>query len=182
MQGRKFAEVLIPSALNDNFTYLAIENQQIGDVVLVEFGRQKIWSIVVEINDKPRLPDLELSKIKSILEIHSRIKLSIHDIKFIDSIASYNLASRGLIARSIIGILNTDKVKKDFANCQQNIDLKKFNLKNLSPFQQEIFLQIVKDLPSSSTSLIDGITGSGKTEIFFQLLPNYSNKILSLKF
>ncbi len=43
----KFAEVLIPSALNDNFTYLAIENQQIRDVVLVEFGRQKIWSIVV---------------------------------------------------------------------------------------------------------------------------------------
>lgn len=176
MQGRKFAEVLIPSALNDNFTYLAIENQQIGDVVLVEFGRQKIWAIVVEINDKPRLPDLELSKIKSILEIHSRIKLSINDIKFIDSIASYNLASRGLIARSIIGILNADKVKKDFANCQQNIDIAKFNLKNLSPFQQEIFLQIVKDLSSASTSLIDGITGSGKTEIFFAVIAEIFKK------
>ena len=49
---KKFAQIILPNALNDDFTYFALENQQIGDIVLVEFGRQKLWSVVISLHDE----------------------------------------------------------------------------------------------------------------------------------
>ena len=113
-----FAQILIPNALNDDFTYLADSKNNVGDVVLVEFVKQKIWGLIVKISYNFQ-HNFDKNKIKKILETHHLIKLSPQQLKFIEQIASYNLASRGLVLKSFIGILNSDKIKKEIQPLQQ---------------------------------------------------------------
>ena len=49
-------QVLLPLIFDKSFTYYADSNIKVGAVVEVEFGRQKIWGIVVEINVASKNP------------------------------------------------------------------------------------------------------------------------------
>ncbi|MBP7709991.1 MAG: primosomal protein N' [Rickettsiales bacterium] len=162
-----FAQVLLPLALDEPFSYLAEEPVECGDVVRVEFGRKEIWGVVVGTSKTP--PEkISENKIKKILEINSRLKLSENQLKFIETIASYNLGSRGLVLRAFIGILNSDKVKKIPEGLVQKVEPENFHLKKLLPKQQEVFDELRDKTPP--VSLLDGVTGSGKTEIYFALI------------
>ena len=122
-----FAQVLLPLALDEAFTYRAEEEIEIGDVVKVQFGRKEIWGVVVEI--KKSAPEkLAEAKIKKILAINSRVKFSKNQLKFIEVIATYNLASRGLVLRAFIGILNSDKTKKLSKGLEQKIEPEKYKV------------------------------------------------------
>ena len=170
---KKFAQVLLPLALNEDFTYKAAEDIEVGDVVLVEFGRKKIWGAVWKLENK-HCEKISAEKIKPILEKNLQLRLSKNDLKFIDAVASYNLATRGLVLRSFIGILNSDKVKKAPQKLIQKIAPEKFCLKKLLPDQQKIFDEF--QLAKPRISLIDGVTGSGKTEIYFAIIAEILRK------
>lgn len=162
-----FAQILLPLALDEPFTYLAESDVEIGDVVRVEFGRKQIWGVVWNLElEAPK--KIALEKIKKILEKNSRLKLTQNQLKFIEIIASYNLASRGLVLRAFIGILNSDKVKKISESKKQKIETEKFSLKKLSEKQQKICDDIEEK--QVVISLLDGVTGSGKTEIYFAII------------
>lgn len=165
-----FAQILLPLAFDRTFTYLAEKDVEIGDVVQVEFGRKKIWGVVMSL-DVEAATEIPAEKIKKILGKNSYLKLSRNHLQFIEAISSYNLAACGMVVRAFIGILNSDKTKKISARREQKIKTEKFFLKNLSHRQQEIadgLSALIKN--QSSVSLLDGITGSGKTEIYFALV------------
>lgn len=167
---QKFVQVLLPLAFNQSFTYLCqLETIAIGDVVQVEFCRKKIWGVVENIDDK-KPEKLDLNRIKFVEAVHQKIKLNHRHLKFINEISEYNLALRGLVLRSFINILNADKTKKEVQDWQQKIAIDKFNLKVLQPRQQQIFEEISQQINSNETFVLDGVTGSGKTEIFFALV------------
>ena len=187
-----FVQVLLPLALDEAFTYEAETDLECGDVVRVEFGKKQIWGVVVKklaleicqsaegkevFFDGKR--EFQISRIKKILEKNSRLKLTQNQLKFIEAIAVYNLASRGLVLRAFIGILNADKVKKIPQGLIQKINTEEFFLKKLSEKQQEISDELwnLSEQNQASVSLIDGATGSGKTEIYFALIA----KILAKK-
>ncbi len=162
-----FAQLLLPLALDELFTYNSEEHIDVGDVVLVEFGRQKIWGVVFSLSlEAPQ--NLAAEKIKKVLEKNTRLKFTTNQLKFIESLAAYNLASRGLVLRAFLGILNSDKVKKVPQSFVQKVVPEQFNLKKLLPKQQEIFDHLMVE--KSSVILLDGVTGSGKTEIYFALI------------
>jgi primosomal protein N' (replication factor Y) (superfamily II helicase) len=162
-----FAQVLLPLALDEPFTYLAKEPIKRGEIVRVEFGRKEIWGVVFGIT-KTAPEKISQSKIKEILEINSRLKLSENQLKFIETISSYNLGSKGLVLRAFIGILNSDKVKKLSQSLVQKVVPENFCLKKLLPKQQQVFDEL--SLQTSLVSLLDGVTGCGKTEIYFALI------------
>lgn len=168
---QKFFEILLPLAPDSTFTYAANFAVEIGDIVKVEFGRKKVWGLVFAQALSAEKRDFV---VKEILEIHPKLKLKKTDIDFICDIASYNLGSRGLILRSFIGILNSDKVKKEAQNFNQEINAEKFQLKKLLPLQQEIADEL--DLKNFSVALLDGVTGCGKTEIYFSKIAQILRK------
>lgn len=165
-------QVLLPLIFDKSFTYYADSDIKVGAVVEVEFGRQKIWGIIVEIN-VASTEEAPVYKIKDIINIHPDLFFTPQIIEFIEKIASYNLASRGMVLKSFLNIINSNKKRKkaiiaksdDFCNHQ-------IILKKLSDQQQKIAdkiseeINIDKPLPI----LLEGVTGSGKTEIYFKLI------------
>ena len=58
-----FAQVLLPLALNEPFSYLAEIKIECGDVVRVEFGKKQIWGVVFGLsNDAPENVKIEKSE------------------------------------------------------------------------------------------------------------------------
>ena len=171
---KKFVEMLLPLSLDIAFTYSSDEDVDVGDIAKVEFGKKELWGVVTKVLDGE--PDFDLKKVKEILEIHQDIKLSKTHLKFLTKLSEYNLATSGLVLRSMIGILNSNKTKKQPIPLAQKINIDDFKLKKLLPEQEEVFEEIYKN-EGSLVSLIDGVTGSGKTEIYFALIA----KILAKK-
>ena len=93
------------------------------------------------------------------------------------------LIALGVNAQFLNSTLNKtemNKVKKEVISLTQKINPKKFQLKTLQPAQYQIFEAINCKINSSQTFLLDGVTGSGKTEIYFaviaKILENYFNQ------
>ena len=167
-----FVQVLLPLALDEPFTYFAEKDVELGDVVQVEFGRKKIWGVVFGIGEGASAKSIDPAKIKSVIEKSSRFKFTEKQLELIKVISSYNLASKGLVLRAFIGILNSDKVKKEAVAKKQEVVKEKFQLKKLSEDQQKITNHLWQSIEQkqASISLLDGVTGSGKTEIYFALI------------
>lgn len=175
-----YLDILLPLPFDRAFTYKACGAViEVGDIVKVPFRKKELWGLVVAIADSATV---ESSKIKTIIAKHQTVNFDKKLIEFINRIASYNLAPQGLVLKAFIGILNSDKVKSEkLANksLEQKVDLKAIALKTLSAKQQEIFDQILSSSEAShpiNVSLIDAVTGSGKTEIYFALIAKMLQK------
>lgn len=178
----RYLNILLPIAFDEPFTYKTTDsNIKKGDIVLVEFRKNTLWGVVWGESDAK---NIKVEKIKEIKEKHEFLKLSEENIDFINRLSAYNLAKKGLVLRAFIGILNSDKIKKlKLSDEKQAVDFDKFNLKDLSTRQKEIADEILSS--DINVSLIDGVTGSGKTEIYFKIIAeilkkNHDGQILIL--
>lgn len=172
MHKRDLVSILLPLKISwtdaKDFTYFNDCNAKIGDIVEVEFGKKKLWSLLIK--TAATIPkDLSHDKIKPIIRIHECIKISENYIKFIEKFSTYNLIDSGLLLKSSISPLNSKIIQKKIEPYKQVIDPKIFDLKSLLPEQEDIFHKISNNL-DSNTILLDGVTGSGKTEVYFAII------------
>ena len=163
--------VLIPRIFNYPLTYRS-ENETLlkeGDFVIVPFGKSKEIGVIW---DKVQ-PTPKNVKIRSIEKKLEKISINKNLINFINWFSMYNLVSKGMVLKMCIGnksnLLKIEKKtsietikekKKFFLNKEQNKCLK-----NLQGYGSNF-----------NVSVLQGITGSGKTLVYFERIKEILNK------
>ncbi|UXX40292.1 MULTISPECIES: replication restart helicase PriA [unclassified Wolbachia] len=161
----KTVDVLLPLPIDQLFSY-AIEKDtetSIGDYVVVPFGRKRLIGIVWKYSGKS---DRELKCIEQKIELPSiRPKL----IEFAEWVAQYNVIPIGMLAKVIMGgVLKVNQIDKlVFTKQKQEISEIDYQL---SPEQQAARDKIISNLNEYSVTLLDGETGSGKTEVYLSVI------------
>ncbi|WP_406831484.1 replication restart helicase PriA [Wolbachia endosymbiont (group A) of Anomoia purmunda] len=166
-------DVLLPLPINQLFSYAIEENTEIllGDYVVVPFGKKRLIGIVWKYSDKS---NRELKFIEQKIDLPNiRPKL----IAFAEWVAQYNLIPIGMLAKVIMGgVLKVNHIDKLIC-VEQKQETSEISCQ-LSPEQQIASDKIISNLNKYSVTLLDGETGSGKTEVYLsviaQLIKNYT--------
>ncbi|WP_052264724.1 replication restart helicase PriA, partial [Wolbachia endosymbiont of Operophtera brumata] len=147
------------------FSYAVEEDTEvsIGDYVVVPFGRKRLIGIVWKYSGKS---DRELKCIEQKIELPSiRPKL----IEFAEWVAQYNVIPIGMLAKVIMGgVLKVNQIDK-LVFTKQKQEISEIDCQ-LSPEQQAARNKIISNLNEYSVTLLDGETGSGKTEVYLSVI------------
>ena len=163
-----FIQVIVPRPFHKFFDYRFDENEdqiEIGQFVRVPFGSSSVVGIVVSKDD----PTSPLDKIKDVEKVFDDIPtLKASYLKFLNWIASYTMASIGDVMRSAMppkDVFTDKKSRKNlvFETPELHADLK------LSDTQKNV-ADALKEKQGFSVNVLDGVTGSGKTEVYFDLI------------
>ena len=164
-----YCNVLIIKPFDHTFTYKieADQNVKLGNIVNVPFGKKKDQiGIVYELCGNEIKKD-NLFTIKTINFVYDSLFLNKNIIKFIDWIADYTLAPKGLVLK--LFLINNNIVNHQIRDQEESI----FKPKpvKLNSEQQKAFHIIEKSLfKKSSPIVLEGVTGSGKTEVYFEAI------------
>lgn len=163
---KKLHDIFLPLPFDSAFAYSCTEQIDDLSIVKVEFRKSAKFGVNICTSDK------KLSEIKNIKEIIStfpQFKLPKNSWEFYKFVASYNMCHTGLILKmglaSAAALGNTDRYKID-EECIYN---DKRNLVTLTEEQQKV-ADIIKEQKSFEVNVIDGITGSGKTEVYLEII------------
>ena len=154
------AQVLLPKIFNFPFTYKSNRENKIGNLVEVPFGSTKSIGVIWK-NNHSEPKNIKIKRIGSKTGYSIDRKL----IDFIEWFSSYNLVPIGLVLKMVIG--GTDKFikKKD-----ELTNFKKTKKKNFKLNKEQLialdFLEKTND--KFDVSVLQGITGSGKTLVYFE--------------
>ena len=161
----KLVSVIIPLNLDKAYSYICLDRVEIGSIVRVSFGRAKYNAIVVEIKNLENIDD----KLKTIEHVYSE-KFSASFMSFMQFFANYTLTPLGLVATIMLRyfICNVEPISNSI---QKNKNL----ISELSIDQKIVAQKILKicALYKYEAILLEGVTGSGKTEIYFEAI-NYA--------
>ncbi|WP_264375225.1 MULTISPECIES: replication restart helicase PriA [unclassified Wolbachia] len=161
----KTVDVLLPLPIDQLFSYVVEEDTEvsIGDYVVVPFGRKRLIGIVWRESSKS---DRELKFIEQKVDLPSiRPKL----IEFAEWVAQYNVIPIGMLAKVIMGgVLKVNQIDK-LVCTKQKQEISEIDCQ-LNPEQQAARDKIISNLNEYSVTLLDGETGSGKTEVYLSVI------------
>ena len=161
--------VLVPKIFNFPFTYDSgsLKNLTPGDLVVIPFGNNEEIGVVW---DKIQ-PSKKKFKIKKIIKKVDNFKINKSLVNFINWFSSYNLASRGMVLKMCLGDKkNSIKVEEE--------EIKKINkkFKFILNKDQKKSLETLKKFGNKfNVSLLQGVTGSGKTLVYFERVKEILN-------
>lgn len=156
--------VLLPN-LFSMCTYWADEKLPFGTFVRVPFGKSEQTGVVW---NEPVDDAFAEEKIKQIKQICNICPLSEKTMHFVDWVANYTLCAKGMILKMVLPVDVLDKSKKPVifnppVLCHSDM--------HFSDEQENAINAILPKIKNTfSTTLIDGITGSGKTAVYFEAI------------
>ena len=153
--------VLIPRIFDHPHTYYSKKFGKLktGSIVSVPFGKEEeigvVWDKEENTNKNFKLKDIKEKK---------TVSLSNNLVKFINWFSLYNLAPKGMVLKMCLGDESFFSKKIETFNNSPKIK-KKFILNE----EQKKCLRDINNLGNKfSTTLLQGITGSGKTIVYFE--------------
>ena len=156
--------VLLPNIFNYPFTYQSEKKLKIGQYVKVPFGKSKMTGLIWhKFQENPK----NNFKLKKIIDVIDVPLLSIKTIKFIEWFSEYNLVPLGMAFK--LHLLSSEAISEFDKN---SYDYFKVNLKSknfyFSEEQNKAYLNIKKNSENFRVHVLQGVTGSGKTFVYFR--------------
>ena len=163
-----FCNIIITRPFDQIFTYKLKKGQTVekGSIVSIPFGKSGNQIGMVESIFRKKLTNNDY-KIKEVETVFESVILNSNIIKFIYWISDYTLSPIGLVLKLFLineKIINfTISEKKEYFFSPENVKLNKD--------QKESIVLINKLLLHPTSPLVlEGVTGSGKTEVFFEAI------------
>ena len=155
--------VLVPKIFNFPFTYDSGSLKKLipGDLVVVPFGKNQEIGVVWD-KIQPTLKEFKIKKIeKKIVDF----KINSDLINFINWFSAYNLVSKGMVLKMCLGDKKNAVKIEEYKKEKLNNNKFKFILNK----DQKKSLEALKRFGNSfNVSLLQGVTGSGKTIVYFE--------------
>ena len=158
--------ILLPNIFNYPFTYESDFQLKVGDFVEVPFGKSKSIGVVWNEFEKSNNKHFKTKKIIKKLDIPS-LKKNI--IEFLNWFSDYNIVPKGMALKLVLLGGKPVKIfeKKFYQNFHSKI--KKNSIKFTSE-QKEALNQMNLSNKKFKVHVLQGITGSGKTIVYFEVL------------
>ena len=167
-----YYNIIVARPFDKVFTYEADDQSlEIGQIVIVPFGKAREVGMVMEVGVNK--PDYNIKKIETVIK---RIKFSELNIKFLKWVSDYTLAPKG----SVLKLFNKDIIS--YQRDDKSFSEPSFKSTILNEEQDKAKEDIIKIQEHSHKPIVlEGVTGSGKTEVYFDLIEreiNQSKQIL----
>ncbi len=165
--------VLFPKIFDYPFTYKSDISEKLspGDFVKAPFGSKIVTGVVWSHEQKTE----KKFKIKKITKKVSVKKLNFSMIKFISWFSKYNLVPLGMSLKMCL--LNKDVVEKNFDNEFKKFKIKKIKNNFVLNDEQKKSLTYIRNLGNGfNVNVIEGVTGSGKTLVYFERVKDIIEK------
>lgn len=166
----KKTSILLPTNTNQTYDYLVPEKTklELGSFVSVPFRNKEMKGIVwFDSGDK-----VAIEKLKTVSKVYNQIKLERDYISFLDFFYKYNLTPISKVLRLV---LPKDNILENFENNyddKKKVDLSSETKIKLTKLQKKLAEKLSESVKKNKFErfLIDGVTGSGKTEIYFEAI------------
>ena len=165
-----FVDVLLAHNIDNDLTYkIYSENKPtIGSVIMAPLKSKHKIGIIVAVKEQVEISE---NKIKNIVSQSIEKPLNRKIIKFLEWVSSYNCIKRGLVLKMI---LSQEKYyfKKNQIKNEHIVNTVVKETVKLSDKQETVVKKLSKICKSNqyTTTLLDGVPGSGKTEIYFEIV------------
>jgi len=163
--------ILIPNIFNYPFTYETKIKLKLGDYVEVPFGKSKAIGVVWDEFEKNKNKNYAVKQIIKKFEIPS---LNKNTMKFLDWFSKYNMIPKGMALKLV---LLSSKVieelpKKNYKNFNHKFKKQEFEL---TLQQKENLKKMNFSNQKFKVHVLQGVTGSGKTIVYFEALRKILN-------
>jgi primosomal protein N' (replication factor Y) len=157
--------ILPATAIDRAYSYKSEDPLPVGTYVQISFGRQDVLGVVWAGNVDTSLP---INKVKKISEIYDAPPLSADMIAYIERVASWTMSAKGMILKMVcpsFKLLEPPKRPLKF----QCTSIDGGGAVTLSEDQGKAAHDLRSRIGQGyNCTLLDGVTGAGKTEVYFE--------------
>lgn len=186
-----YASVILPIKFEEEIFYGVTEGMRevsVGSWVEVDFGQKSFQGVVKRCVSWAQMPPksraMELKPLKKALD---RKPVLLSEIRFWETIARYYLCTTGEVFKAAYPILtirqqevSSHKKAEDVIKAIKEEEQERLKLRSggeedliiLSEAQKKAYEEILEKI-ETKTVLLEGVTGSGKTEIYIKLIDKY---------